>query len=37
MLAVLACPLMMMFMMSGGHRHRTDHDGDTNETHTPSS
>jgi hypothetical protein len=37
-LAVLACPVMMMFMMSGGRGHGTDHDaGDTHETHSPSS
>ena len=37
-LVVLACPVMMMFMMSAGHGHRTDHDGgDTNERHSPSS
>ena len=26
-LAVLACPVMMMFMMSAGRGHDTDHDG----------
>ena len=36
-LAVLACPVMMMLMMSGGRGNGTDHDaGDTNETHNPS-
>lgn len=33
---VLACPVMMMFMMSGGQGHSTGHhDGDTDETHSP--
>ena len=35
-LAVLACPVMMMFMMSGGQGHSTDHDaGNTRETQDP--
>lgn len=35
-LAVLACPMMMIFMMSGGQGHGTNHDaGDTHETQDP--
>ena len=35
-LAVLACPVMMMFMMSGGQGHSADHDaGNTHETQDP--
>jgi hypothetical protein len=37
-LLVLACPVMMIFMMSGGRGHGADHGGgDTNETRGPSS
>ncbi len=37
-LVALACPVIVMFMMSGGHGHGTNHDGgDTNETRSPSS
>ena len=33
-LVLLACPVMMMFMMSTGHGHGTGHDGgDTHENH----
>jgi Protein of unknown function (DUF2933) len=32
-LVVLACPVMMVFMMSGGHSHGTDHDA--TDTHDP--